>query len=161
MNYEHLFGFNKGVKMNKFVKIVGVLLLTSMSLFAGKSEDVVQLVNDGIKYCEEKGIDACAKAFNAKESQFKKGELYLFLIDFDGNTLAHGGNPKLVGRDLRVVKSPSGSYPGQEFEKIAKTKGEGWFDYKWSHPITKKITDKTAYVKTFGGNKYVGSGFYK
>jgi signal transduction histidine kinase len=148
--------------MNNLIKIVGLTLLISMSVFAGQRENVIQLVNNGIKYCEEKGIATCAKAFNAKESQFKKGELYLFLIDFDGTTLAHGGNPKLVGKDLRGIKSPSGSYPGKEFENIAKTKGEGWFDYKWSHPITKKITEKTTYIKRLGSDtKYIGSGFYK
>lgn len=31
--------------------------------------------------------------------------------------------------------------------KVAKEKGSGWVTYKFPHPTTKKLQDKTAYIE--------------
>jgi methyl-accepting chemotaxis protein len=40
-------------------------------------------------------------------------------------------------------------------------KGGGWFEYKWSHPQTKKIDDKAAYVQKADDNVWIGCGVYR
>ncbi|MBL4908036.1 MAG: cache domain-containing protein, partial [Sneathiella sp.] len=47
-----------------------------------------------------------------------------------------------------------------EMRKVAQGPGEGWVDYKWPHPVTKKITQKYSYVKT-SGNVYFGIGYFE
>ncbi|MBI5441029.1 MAG: histidine kinase, partial [Deltaproteobacteria bacterium] len=37
---------------------------------------------------------------NKKDGKFVRGELYVFALQFDGTTLANGGNPKMVGKNL-------------------------------------------------------------
>lgn len=128
----------------------------------GASEsEVKKLVNDGFNYCKEVGQELCFKTFSDKNGKFTQGELYIFAIRYDGITMAHGGNAKLVGKNLIKVKDPSGNMLIQELIAIAKTKGEGWFDYRWSHPQTKKVGDKSSFVKTLGNEIFIGSGYYK
>mgnify|MGYP003962888715 FL=1 len=75
----------------------------------------------------------------------------MFAYAFDGELKALGSNPQIVGKNLYKLKDASGTMLIQELINIAKTKGEGWFDYKWSHPQTKKITDKTSFIKKLMG----------
>jgi len=101
------------------------------------------------------------KSFANKNGPFIKGSLYIFAIDYKGKTLAHGGNPKLKGRNFYNIKSGDGKMIMQEFIKIAKDKKEGWLDYLWNHPKTKKMTQKSTYIKAIGNDILIGSGFYK
>ena len=39
--------------------------------------------------------------------------------------------------------------------------GTGWVDYKWPHPLTHKIQDKSAYIEKLGDQHFVGVGIYK
>lgn len=147
--------------MKNLLKLSTLSLLCAASLFASPSEDAKKLVLDGVKLCKEKGIDSCLKSFNNQTGPFVKGSLYIFAIDYKGKTLAHGGNPKVKGMNLYNVKSADGVFIMQEFIKIAKEKNEGWLDYRWTHPKTKKMTPKTSFVKATGNNMLIGSGFYK
>ncbi len=46
--------------------------------------------------------------------------------------------------------------------KIASEKESGWISYEWSHPQTKKIEPKQAYVKRIPGiNGLIGAGVYR
>jgi cytochrome c len=54
---------------------------------------------------------------------------------------------KLIGRNLMELKDPNGVAMVAEQTRIAQTKGEGWFEYIWPHPHTKKLTPKTSYVR--------------
>jgi cytochrome c len=75
--------------------------------------------------------------------------------------LAHGSNPKLVGKDLIGLKDPEGKFMVQMAIDVAKTKGHGWTDnYKFKNPTTEKLQEKAMYVERVG-DSYVGVGIYK
>jgi len=144
------------------VSKIGVGLVLSMSVAFGASvAEVKAFVEEGVKLCKEKGNDACLKEFNDKNGKFIRGELYMFAYDFNGVNKALGSNPKIVGKNLYKLKDASGTMLIQELINIAKTKGEGWFDYKWSHPKTKRNTDKTSFIKRIDGDLFIGTGYYK
>lgn len=141
---------------------IGILLLMSnLFLFGSSEQDAKDLIKQGAQLCKEKGIEICLSAFNDKNGDFVKGSLYIFAINYDGETLAHGGNPKIVGKNLYKMKAPDGTMIFQEFINIAKTKGEGWIDYMWSNPETKRNTYKKSFIKKIGDNILIGSGYYK
>lgn len=147
--------------LTKFSKTC-LLLVLSVSLSYGTSvEEVKSFVDEGVKLCKEQGTKACLKEFNNPNGKFIRGELYMFAYDFNGINKALGSNPKLVGKNLYKLKDASGLMLIQELIKIAKTKGEGWLDYKWSHPIDKKITPKTSFIKRIDGDMFIGTGYYK
>jgi cytochrome c len=148
--------------MKTISKLVVFGILVTSNLLASNSSDVENLVNKAYAFCEKEGLDKCVKSFNDKNPEYIKDDLYIFVSEFNGMTLAHGGNANLIGKDLSKVKSPSGVYPAEEFAKIAKTKGSGWVDYKWSHPLTKELANKSTFVKRFKDQDIViGSGYYK
>lgn len=146
--------------ISKFIKIGLSIALYSTLGFATTTEEVKTFVDKGAKFCADKGIEVCLSEFSKTKSEFIKGELYMFAYDFSGVNKAHGANPKLVGKNLYNLKDGSGQMLIQELIKTAKT-GEGWVDYKWSHPATKKITDKSSFVKKINDDLFIGTGYYK
>jgi len=147
--------------LSKFKKIGLSLVLGASISYGAAIDDVQPFVEKAYKLCEEKGNEACFKEFNNPKGNFIKGELYIFAYTFDGKLLALGSNPQIVGRNLFKIKDKNGAYIIQDLSKLAQTKGEGWYDYQWSHPKTKKVTPKTSFIKRINGNMFIGSGIYK
>jgi len=141
---------------------IGIGLVLSASIASAATvKEVKAFVDEGVALCNKKGTEVCLKEFNNPKGSFIRGELYMFAYDFNGVNQALGSNPKLVGKNLIKLKDASGLMLIQELVNIAKNKGEGWLDYKWSHPIKKKIADKTSYIKRIDGGMFIGTGYYK
>jgi cytochrome c len=83
--------------------------------------------------------------------QFVNRDVYAFVIDFNGVTLADGGNPGLVGINRSGLKDTSGKYFVKEMIETAKSKGEGWVEYMWLNRDTKRLQPKITYVKRIKG----------
>jgi len=75
-------------------------------------------------------------------------------------TIAHGGNAKLVGKDMLGLKDADGKFFIKAFIETAKSKGNGWVDYKWVNPQTNKIENKSTYVQKVD-DYFLGCGIYK
>jgi cytochrome c len=146
---------------------VGLLLVSAFSLSAVASPAFAAATADQAKAMSEKAaahIKAVgeAKAFEdfTNGTAFKDGELYVFCYRPDGTNVAHGGNAKLVGKNLIDVKDPDGKRANYEIIQMGETKGQGWVDFKWVNPVTSKIEPKSAYVVKTGGVT-CGVGYYK
>ena len=121
----------------------------------------VDLVTKGIAHIKKAGEKQAFADFTDKNGGFVNGDYYIFVVDFDGLTLAHGGNPALVGKSLLELKDADGKFFIKEFIKATKEKGTAWVDYKWSNPTTKKVEPKSTYVKRMEGKDYfLGCGIY-
>ena len=145
-----------------FVVLLANLILTSAA-FAGATPDQAKvMVEKALTYVKAHGPEKAYKEFNTPGSTFFDGELYIFAYDMEGNNLALGGNPKMTGKNLMDMKTADGKLLIKDFIEIIKGKGEGWYDYKWINPETKKMQDKTSFIKKIpGANAFVGCGFYK
>ena len=82
------------------------------------------------------------------------------VIDMQGNTLAHGDNNKLIGRQLIDLKDAGGKPFIREFVDLANAKGNGWVDYQWANPVTGVLEEKTTYVQRVD-DIVIGCGIYK
>ncbi len=142
-------------------KVIVACILGASVAYAASVEEVKAFVDEGVKLCQEKGTEVCLKEFNDPNGKFIRGELYMFAYDFKGVNKALGSNAKLVGKNLYKLKDATGLMLIQELIKIAQNDGEGWLDYKWSHPIKKKIAPKRSYIKRIDGDMFIGTGFYK
>jgi len=59
------------------------------------------------------------------------------------------------------LKDTNGKEFVKEYIKVIKEKGEGWVDYTWPNPVTKKIGKKNTYLKRFGKEDFfVLCGYY-
>jgi cytochrome c len=148
-------------------KIVGMfvvfsLLMVSVALAADKGTpaEAEALVKKAISYIKANGKDKAFAEFSNLKGQFVDRDLYIFVYDMNGKVLAHGQNAKMIGKDLYEVTDADGKAYVKERIEIAKSKGKGWQNYKFSNPITKKIDDKTAYIEKYE-DFIVGSGAYK
>ena len=141
-----------------------IILLTGAMAQAGDytEEDAKKMTIAGVKLIEEKGLEAAHDIFHDPEGGFKKGELYVFVLDMQGTWLVYPPKPKGEGNSIANVKDPDGKYVVMEMIKIAKEKGEGWVNYRWKHPQTNKVTPKVSYVKRVGKtDMFAGVGIYK
>lgn len=141
--------------------LIGIFLAGTMTAVyaAGSREDAKALVEKAVAFVKAQGKDKAFKEFT-EGAQFKKDDLYIFVIDDKGVTLAHGGNPKLVGKDMSGLKDADGKFFIKEMADAAKAKGSGWADYKWTNPITKKIDNKSTYYQKTD-DIIIGCGVYK
>jgi len=93
-------------------------------------------------------------------TKFKDRDLYITVYDFAGKNLAHGSNPKMVGKELLGLKDFNGVPIIENSRKLAQEKGKGWSDvYHMQNPLTKKLQAKKAYVERVG-DTFVSSGIY-
>jgi len=138
-----------------------VTQFTSFAIAGGTPAEAEALVENAMRYFQENGKDKAILAFNDPQGEFVNGELYIFMFGYDGVCVAHGYNPKLIGKNLTELKDANGVAFIQEFAVKAKN-GGGWVDYQWTNPVTQKVQAKSSYVKGLEGTDlYVGCGIYK
>jgi signal transduction histidine kinase len=118
------------------------------------------MVKKAIAFAAAQGTGKALAEISKPGGSFTKGPLYVFVYDLEGKVRAHGQNPKLVGMDMLDATDPDGVPYVKNRIALVKAKGNGWQDYKFSNPVTKKIEAKTAYVELHEGLIY-GCGIYK
>jgi cytochrome c len=155
--------------MKYFLKTIACTLLalaiTQHAVAAdqkGNADEAVAMVKRAVAYLKANGKEkAFAEFANPANTQFHDRDLYLFVYDFNGVAVAHGNNPKMVGKNLFEMKDSDGTFIIKGFIDVAKTKGKGWVDYKWPNPVTKAVEQKSSYVEKAEGDLIIGSGIYK
>jgi cytochrome c len=116
---------------------------------------------EGHRRLKANGPEKAYAAFNDPQGQFVDRDLYLFVFDMSGRTLAHGANKKLLDKNLIALKDADGKTFIKQFVDVANTKGQGWIDYKWPHPHTKAIENTSSCVQKLGDGTLIGVGIYK
>lgn len=140
--------------------------LISISGFAAERAtpaDAVALVQKGVAYVKANGKEKAFAAFNDPNGSFVKGELYLFAFSTngDGINLAHGQNPKMIGKPLIGMKDNDGVEVIREANKIANSPaGKGWLNYNWPNSVTGKVEAKKSYVERVG-DIWIACGVYQ
>ena len=160
--------------MSKIIATMMVLIVVSVGFVAvshtyaaGTAAEAEALVKKAVIFVKANGVAKAVETFNKKDGEFVKDDLYVFMFrvsDKEGArvvTLAHAVNPGLIGKDLYDLKDPNGvQFMAAMAVKAMKENG-GWVDYKWSHPQTKKIGNKSSYALPAGPDIFVGCGIYK
>ena len=136
------------------------LPLAQASAEKGLPPEAEALVKKAAAYIQANGPERAFEEFTNGKA-FKDRDLYVFVYDFNGKCLAHGANPKLVGKDLIALKDPDGKPLIKMLVDVAKDKGNGWTDtVKFRNPITDKIQTRVNYIERVG-DYAVGSGVFK
>ena len=136
-------------------------------------EECVTLCKEAAKFVNEKGLDAAITEIGKKDGKFVTKSTYVFLMDFDGNRLAHPyaapNDPKIM--KLFDMKDTTGKLFVQEYIEVAKTKGEGWTEYMYPKPeelkkptpFKEKVSSrKMSYVyRVPGKDLFVVAGYFE
>lgn len=150
---------------DRFTRLcAGLVLGAAVSLSAwaaGASRTEAQAqVNSAVGHIKKVGVEQATKDFNTSPDWKVKG-MNVVLNDMKGLVLASSLNEKLVGRNTWEIKDPSGKAFVKEFAATAE-KGEGWVDYQFINPETKKLEERSMFVKRVAGfDGYVGVAITK
>ncbi|KQW91723.1 histidine kinase [Massilia sp. Root418] len=140
---------------------LGLLALPAYATEKGSANEAVAMVKKAVALIKSDGKEkALAAISDPANKDFHDRDLYIYVYDLNGVAVAHGVNPKLVGKNLLDMKDNEGKAMIQEMVKVAKEKGSGWVDFKWPNPVTKAVEAKSGYVER-AGDLLVGSGIYK
>jgi len=126
----------------------------------GTQAEAEAMVKKAVAEIKAVGKDKAFAEINNPKGKFTDRDLYIFVYDITGKCVAHGFNQKMIGKELVEMKDPDGKFYVKERIEIAKTKGKGWQDYKFTNPLSKKIENKTAYIERVD-DLIVGCGVYK
>lgn len=124
------------------------------------AKEAEAMVKKGVAYVKANPRDKAMAEISNKQGQFVDRDLYLFVNTLDGVYLAHGANPKMVGKNLIDMKDIDGKEYVRERMNLAKTKGSFWQDYKFVNPVNKKIEPKQLYCER-ADDLVVCGGIYK
>lgn len=146
--------------------IAAFLLLSPLAGNAaerGSAAEAKALVEKAVAKVKTDGPKAAFAAFESKDGGFVDRDLYIFVFDFEGKILSHGASKNLIGQNFvtQQIKDADGKVFAAEFIEVAKTKGEGWVDYKWANPVTQAVEPKSSFVKKVDDTMLLGCGFYK
>lgn len=121
----------------------------------GTPEEAKAMAEKAAAFLESEGQ---AKAFQTftQSDQFKDRDLYVFVYDADGASVAHGANPALVGKNLIDLRDPNGKAFVRDFIAV---EDAGWVEYSWQNPVSKKVEPKRSWIVHTDG-VWLGVGAY-
>lgn len=138
-------------------------VIVSASAFSeehGSASEAVDMVKKAVAFTKEKGKDQLLTEASNPKGRFVSGDLYLSVYNLDGVVLAHGVNPKLIGKNIVTLNDVDGKFFIKDILQQAREKGKGTEDYKWPHPVTKEYQAKSAYFEVVDG-VIISCGYYK
>jgi polar amino acid transport system substrate-binding protein len=123
--------------------------------------DLVNYVEDAVKYAKEKGKDSAIREFNNnKSAQFIKDDLYVFAYDFNGTMLAIPYQPRLLGNNRMDIQDPNGvKFVRPAIDLV--NAGGGFIYYIYPDPARNMtLRLKLTYVSKVDDTWWLGAGIY-
>jgi len=99
------------------------------------------------EFVNANGKEKAIAEFNKQDGQFVKDYYYVFVYDLKGTVIAHPFRPSLVGKNVLSEPDSQGKLFRKEIVERAKAKGDGWVEYRYMNPTTKKEKNKATYFK--------------
>ena len=141
---------------------LGAFKLPQSNVEKRDPKEAVAMIKKAVAYYKTHGKAKALAAFSDPKGGFVDGTLYIFAYGMsgDGVNLAHGQDPKLVGKQLKSLQDVNGKLIIQEFFNVANsTAGQGWLDYDWPNTVTNSVDAKSSYIERVG-DILVGCGIY-
>lgn len=113
----------------------------------GTAREAEAMVAKAVGHIRAVGADRAYRDFTDKAPAFTDRDLYVIVYDLNGRVLAHGQNPRMVGKDLIDLRDADGKEWIKERVELTRTKGKFWHDYKFTDPLTKKVLPKSTYCE--------------
>jgi signal transduction histidine kinase len=145
---------------------VALLAASSLSLAAtaerGTEPEALDMVKKAVALVKSAGPEKAYKVFtDHPDGAFKDRDLYVFVYDFEGNCLAQGANPKMVGKNLVGIKDADGNPFIKGMIDMVKTSSKGLYGpYKFTNPNNQGYELKKSYCERGAGDTMVCVGTY-
>lgn len=139
--------------------VAGMATLALADNYATRDE-AVAMVKKATAAIKAEGADKVYPEINTPGGKFSDRDLYVAVLNFEGVTLAHGANVKIVGKNLMAVPDVDGKLFMKAMVERAHKEASFWEDYKFANPTTKKIQAKEMYCERLN-ETVVCAGVYK
>jgi len=151
--------------MLRMSRVVAVLAAMTVGVSAhaaeqGTADEAVTMTKRAVAHIKSAGPEKAYAEIIAKDPRFNDRDLYVIVYDLQGKCVAHGANPKLVGKDLLENQDADGKFYVKERVEKAKAGAPFWQDYKFTDPVTRKIEPKSTYCERLNDTA-VCVGIYK
>lgn len=123
-------------------------------------EEAKAMLAKAIALIRAKGKDKALAEFMLKPGPWVDRDLYITVFDMNGKTLAHGANPRLVGKDNINLQDANGKFHVKERLEIARAKGKGQQEFAFLNPMTRQIEQKLMFFERID-DVVVACGAYK
>jgi hypothetical protein len=162
---ENIFAQEHGLRAKTLG--VGALVLAGALAAAGAlsaaeratAKEAETMVHKAVAHIKASRAQAFAQISDTK-GPYVDRDLYLVVYRIDGTNLAHGFNPKFIGKNMMEMRDIDGKAYMQERMEWARTKDAFWQDLKFVDPLTRKIEPKQIYCEKLE-DMLVCGGIYK
>lgn len=113
----------------------------------GTAKEAEAMVAKAVRHIATAGTEKAYRDFTGRTPAFAERDLYVVVYDMGGRVLAHGQNPKMVGKDLIDLRDADGKEFVKERVELTRSKGKFWHDYKFTDPVTRKVLPKSTYCE--------------
>ena len=135
----------------------------ALPAFAGDRatpDEAKALLAKAVAHVKEVGPEKAFADFMVKPGPWVDRDLYVTAYDLNGKTLAHGSNPRMVGKDNINLQDANGKFHIKERMEIVKAKGKGQQEFAFLNPMNKQIEAKLMFFERVG-DVIVACGSYK
>lgn len=130
-----------------------------------ETRDLMAVVTTAGELVGALGVEAACAEFRQAGSRWLHGDLYVFVLDSEGNARCHPAQPSLEGRSLRELRDPKGKPIVATFLRELAASDDAWVHYQWPRPGSQVFTWKSTYVRRAtapdGTDLVVGAGAYE
>src|SRR3978361_2117433 len=92
-----------------------------------QAAELETLVNKAAEILESQGRKTFEE-FRKKDSPWRYGDVYLFVVDMQGIVLFNAARPNREGRDLLNERDPDGKQYHRDFVDVVRQFGSGWVE---------------------------------
>ena len=137
------------------------LASTTLAFAAGPAtkDAAVAMVKKAVAAIKADGTEKAYDEINTPTAVRRRRDLRV-VPGFDGMTLAHATNPKLIGKNMMEAQDVDGKYFTKEMAERGQKEASFWYDFKFVNPVTKKIQIKDMYCESLAPTT-VCAGVYR
>jgi hypothetical protein len=148
-----------------FAFLVAATLALPLSLEARADEErateaeAQAMVHKAVAFYKKNGKAKALAELVKSPGPFVDRDLYVSVYTLEGLLVAHI-NPKIVGKNLIDLRDVDGKPFVRERMEAARTVANGWQDYKYYNPVSRKVEPKRMYWERHD-DLIFASGAYK
>jgi len=142
------------------VTLIGATGIPAVAAEFATKDEAQAMVKKAVAFIKEQGPEKAYPEITDRAGKFVDRDLYVVVYGLDGKVLAHGGNAKLVGKEMLDAQDVDGKFFVKERVELASKQANFWQDYKFVNPTDKKVEPKQMYCERLGETAVCG-GIYK
>jgi cytochrome c len=152
--------------MKRFIASFATLMFAATAALAqgpsssyGTVQEAETLVHKAVAFYKKNGKEKSLAEFQKSPGPFVDRDLYVTVYSLDGVALSHI-NPKMIGKSMMDLRDPTGKYHIRERMEAAAKGNNGWQDFQFFNPMSKKVEPKRMYWEKYD-NLVFAAGAYK